>query len=62
MKVYILYRRQYGDFDILQPVPVAASTNKAAILAERDRMNEDAPEDGNGGDYYVDTKNPIPLI
>jgi hypothetical protein len=34
MKVYILYRNEFGDFDIAQPVPVAASTNKAALIAE----------------------------
>lgn len=62
MKIYILYRKEYGDFDVARDVPVAASANKNALLEECERLNKTAPDDGNGGDYYVDTKNRIPLI
>ena len=33
---------------------------KSTVFVER--LNKTAPDDGNGGDYYVDTKNRIPLI
>ena len=32
------------------------------MLEECERLNKTAPDDGNGVDYYVDTKNRIPLI
>lgn len=33
-KLFVMYRRQYGDFDIAQDIPVAASSIKEHLKIE----------------------------
>lgn len=64
MKLFALYRRRFGDFDIAQDVPVAVSANKETLKIECDWRNSKRTKEELDAEvgYFVSNNKEIKLL
>jgi hypothetical protein len=64
MKMFALYRRSYGDFDVPFDVPVAVSINKETLKIECDWRNTKRTKEELDAEvgYFVSNNKEIKLL